>query len=371
MRFALGPSRQSRLSRQSRQSRLARPATFAMTVLGSLSALLALSPTACGVGDFDPSTKVSTVRLLASRVNGDKAYAKPGDDVELEVLAFDGREQKPRPMQIYWIPFPCVNPRGDLYYACFVDTGAASGGAGSGGGASGASGALGQLQPGVDLSPFLPTGPKYSVKVPADIIDKHRPVQGAVDPYGLVIVFNVACAGHVEIVAVDPAAGPQAVPLGCFDEAHNRLPPSDYVIGFTRVYAYASRTNANPVIDNVTVDGAPIKKDGPVPYELPPCVPGCPQVKLNVQVPETSQELNPGDVDPDGQTRKELLWVDYFTTDGALDGEARLLYDPTRGKVTSDEPFSFPSTAKDGFVWVVVHDNRDGVDWLQIPFHVR
>ena len=53
--------------------------------------------------------------------------------------------------------------------------------------------------PGVDLTPFLPHGPTYEVTLPADIITSHPKVEGAAAPYGLVIVFNIACAGHIEI----------------------------------------------------------------------------------------------------------------------------------------------------------------------------
>jgi hypothetical protein len=353
------------------------------SLLAPLAAVaLVAAAIACGPADFDPSTKLNSVRILASRINDDKAYAKPGDSVEVEVLAFDGRAQKPRPMQIYWIPFPCVNPSGDLYYACFADPASAAGGTGGGAdggaGAPGVGQALGQLKPGVDLTPFLPTGPKFKVDVPSNIIDAHPPVVGASAPYGLIILFNVVCAGHIEIVPVDPSAGPQGVPLACFDEAHNRLPPSDYVIGFTRVYAYASRANKNPVIDGVTLDGAPIALAAPAgdpggTYGIThaPCPTDC-ETKLDVQVPESSYELSEGDIDPDGQTRHEQIWVDYYATDGKLDGDARLLWDPTRGKVTgAEEPYHFPDAPAEGSLFVVVHDNRDGVSWLQIPLHVR
>src|SRR5689334_19584689 len=70
----------------------------------------------CG-GDFDPASLVNSVRVLA--VRADKPYAKPGDSVELEMLAFDGRKDKTRPMAISWIPVPCINPQNDTYYFCF------------------------------------------------------------------------------------------------------------------------------------------------------------------------------------------------------------------------------------------------------------
>jgi len=214
--------------------------------------------------------------------------------------------------------------------------------------------------------------------VPAGIIEQHPPVQGAPAPYGLVVVFNVACAGHVEIVDIDPSTGVQSVPIGCFDDDHNRLGPSDYVIGFTRVYAYADRTNANPVLRGVLVDGKPIMLGDPADpktgLHVAPCNHNCDDVKLNVDVPPESQEVNPGDVDPDGTTRKEQVWVDYYATDGNLDGEARLVFDPKGSRVTgdgTDEPYHAPDDPTDGWLFVVVHDNRDGTDWQQIPLRVH
>src|SRR5262249_1055906 len=55
-----------------------------------LCAALGLAPviggvvSACGPSDFDPATKVQSVRILASRVRDNKSYAKPGDKVTLE-----------------------------------------------------------------------------------------------------------------------------------------------------------------------------------------------------------------------------------------------------------------------------------------------
>ena len=73
---------------------------------------------ACGAGDFDPQSKVDSVRIFG--VRADKPYAKPGETVTLEVLSTDARRDKTRPLKIYWIPAVCMNPREDLYYLCFL-----------------------------------------------------------------------------------------------------------------------------------------------------------------------------------------------------------------------------------------------------------
>jgi hypothetical protein len=329
---------------------------------------------ACGVGDFDPVGKIDSVRILASRA--DKPYAKPGDAVHVEVLAVDERADRARPMTMYWIPLVCENPRNDAYYGCFApllggDAGAPEGGAGGG---AGGGGGLGLLRPGVDLTPFLKTGPAYDFTMPGDAITTHPKVEGTDEPYGLAILFNVACAGHLEALPLDPAAGPQQVPLGCFDDQKNQLDASQFVIGYTRVYAYAARANANPVVDAVTFEGDPI--DLAKGIKMAPCATtkrsDCVNHKIDVRVPEASWEENPGDKGPDGTIRKEQIYVSYFSNVGQLGGAARLLYDPVRGKVDGSEvDYQAPNENGEGTMWIVVHDNRGGATWAVVPLHVH
>jgi len=351
---------------------------------GGLAAVV-LTALACAVScsnvDFEPANHLASVRILA--VRADNPYAAPGETVELEVLAVDARKAKPSPMKISWIPFVCANPINDLYYACFAQLAGGGAGAGAGagtgadGGAGGGSGAGagigGLLRPGVDLTPLLPSGPKYSVKLPSDIVMSHPKVEGTDVPYGLAVVFDIACAGHVELVERDPG-NPQSPPLACFDAAHNRLGPDDYEIGFSRIYAYDTRRNQNPVIDGVIKDGAPV--DLAAGIQIPPCTlkrrGDCPKIKIDVAVPASSHELHDGDVDKNGVTQREQIWASYFNTSGSFNSEARLLYDTRQGKIDdSGNDFQAPPEPGDLTAWIVVHDNRDGVDWVTFPIHVR
>ena len=338
------------------------------TSLSKWSLLALAGVLACTNVDFEPASHVASVRILAARA--DTPYAAPGDTVELEVLAADGRKAQPAPMKIFWIPFLCVNPVNDLYYACFQKL-AAGGGGSAGAGAGG--GGVGALRPGVDLTPFLPAGPKFSVTLPQDIITSHPKVEGADEPYGLAVVFDVACAGHVELVELDQG-NPQSAPLACFDAAHHRLGPDDYEIGFTRIYAYATRKNLNPVINGVTKDGASL--DLAAGLQVAPCTAqrraNCPKVKIDVVVPDSSHEIHEGDVDKDGTPQREQIWASYFLTSGAFTSEARLLYDTRQGKISgSENEFQAPPETGDLTAWIVVHDNRDGAAWVQFPIHVR
>lgn len=341
-----------------------------LVALGAAAALLA----ACGMGDFAPSSSLQGVRILSAKV--EPPYAAPGDKVRFEMLAHDARADRSRPMRLSWLPFLCVNPPQDLYYACFAGLAGADGGAGVDAGAAPGGGGAGEglgaiLRPGVDLTPFLPSGPTYEITLPEDIVRSHPPVEGVSAPYGLGIVFAIACAGHVEIVAPDRSS-PTAFPIGCFDDGGNRLGPDDFVISFARVYAYENRKNANPEIEGVTFQGNPI--DPARGIEVERCRArlrrDCPEIEIDVVVPPSSQEVHEGA--DDGAERKEQLWAAYFADIGRFDGDARLLYDATAGKVSgSENVYRAPNEPGQGTMFIVVHDNRGGANWVKLPIFVR
>lgn len=306
----------------------------------------------CAPRGFADPTIVSSVRILASRA--DAPYAAPGANVNVSLLAYDGRASKPEPMTIWWAPRPCINPRDDLYYACFDRLAAG------------------------DVSSGLGTGLAASLAIPPDIVDTHPAVAGARHKYGLAILFNAACAGHLQLIPVDPNdPNPQKLPVGCFDASGNQLGPDDFVFGFTRVYAYAPDsgvTNANPVIDHVEVQGQAV--DLAMGLTTARCTAkrreDCAHVRVGVSVPASSQEDNPDDTDDSGRARKEEIWADYYATFGDFTSEARLLYDTTAGAVQdSDNEFLPPADPGEGSVWIVVHDNRGGASWAQVSVHVQ
>lgn len=347
-------------------------------VLGS-SAALAVA-VACG-GGFDPQSKIDSVRMLATRA--DKPYAKPGEKITLEALFADGRRDKPREARNYWIPLICMNPPNDAYYACFIpaeaglDGGArfvpagplTDAGAAFGGQAGGLGGGLESIPQDVDLGPFLPRGTTFSFTMPEGAI---RPRVG-IAPYGLAIVFNVLCAGRVTLASRDPSGGPQQVPVQCTDESGAKLSPRDYVIGISRVYSYGDRTNGNPVIEKVTLEGADVDPKAGITVE--PCRAekraDCKDNKIDVRVSGASWESNPDEKGQD-QGLREQIWVDYYTDIGDFTDDARLLFDPKKGRVPeSENEYRAPADPSDGTIWAVAHDNRGGVSWTAVPLHVR
>jgi hypothetical protein len=359
---------------------------FIVLALAAVAALFA-----CGNQGFDPASKVDSVRMFV--VKADKPYVKPGEMVTLEALTTDARKDKPRPAKLYWIPILCLNPQDDLYYLCFAppgdgghdaqstrlvpvgpiaDAGAGEAGAGRDAGGAGAlagSNPFGSIPTGVDLGPFLPQGPKFTFQMPLDAV---KPRMGSA-PYGLGIIFNIFCAGRVEFAQRDPSGSAQQVPVLCTDENGVQLPPSDYVIGVSRVYAYPDRTNANPVIEAVTFEDKDVIPTSGITVDK--CTAAkekdCKENKIGIRVSDSSWELNPSEITRDGDQR-EQIWVDYYSDIGKFDDEARLLFDPHAGRVTDNEDiFRAPKDVTDGTLWAVVHDNRGGASWIILPLHVR
>jgi hypothetical protein len=359
-----------------------RKTLLAFAVLALVAAAFAF---ACGGEGFDPQSRVDSVRMFGVKV--DKPYAKPGETVNLEVLLTDARPSKPRPLKLFWIPVVCLNPPNDLYYLCFAaalggDGGAVAGGprffpagpaaaaAADAGGAPAPSGnPLAQIPRGIDLGPFLPQGNTFSFRMPDDAI---IPRQGT-DPYGLALLFNIACAGQVRLAEVDPSGGPQQVPIQCTDENGVQLPPSDYVIGISRVYAYTARSNTNPVIEKITFEGKDVDLAQGIVVDRCTAVTRmeCPEKKLDVRVSDSSWEENPSEV-VDGRVLREQIWVSLYSDKGEIDTEARLLFDTTKGRPDKTE-VSYRAAAEPGrgTLWAVVHDNRGGQAWVVVPVTVR
>jgi len=355
----------------------AAPSSFArFKAPGTLFALAALATFACGGTGFESKSKVNSVRLFA--VRADKPYAKPGETVNLEVLAYDGRANPSRPMRHYFLPFTCLNPIGDSYVGCFVpgvlappDGGAPPGSADAGAGAGAAGGGfLSGVQDGTDLTPILVQGTRYSYKVPASAVITRKETPD--EPYGLTIVFTVACAGRVVFKRPDLATR-QQVPLACVDEDGVNVPPQDYVLGIHRVYIYEQKTNENPVLQGLTADGKPV--DPNIGIEVDRCLltkrTSCPELKLDVVVPETSWQLQEGVKTAEGTEAREQLWVDYYATQGDVES-ARLVFDVGSGRVPeSAAKLTAASVAGEGSIFAVLHDNRGGVAWTRVPFRVK
>jgi hypothetical protein len=180
-------------------------------------------------------------------------------------------------------------------------------------------------------------------------------------------------------------------PLACFDPNENQLGPHDWVLGFTRVYAFAPDagangtpiTNANPVVSSIDIPGGPFAvtlapnttQYTTQPFTVAHCAgSGCQNVSLGPVVPESSWEITQ-QLDPKGNPEHEEIWADFYSSLGQLSGTTTLLYDATQGSLgapsATDLQFTPPVDPGSGFIWIVVHDNRGGASWVIIPVVVQ
>ena len=93
-------------------------------------------------------------------------------------------------------------------------------------------------------------------------------------------------------------------------------------------------------------------------------------MKLRPVVPASAQEVDTQN------SRREVVWVDFYSTFGGFTTTSRLLYDPTAGALpTMDTEFAPPVVAEgdphDGYAFAVVHDNRGGATWVTVPIHLQ
>jgi len=201
----------------------------------------------------------------------------------------------------------------------------------------------------------------------------HATIEGQ-DPYGLAVVFVVACAGRVQYAPPAPGGSPDAVPFVCLDSAGARLGADDFVFAYSLVYAFADRSNENPVLEQVSYRGAPIDTDQGL--TISHCekskIDDCPTSKLEVSVPSSSQELDYSNLDGNGNPLKESLYVQYFSTGGKISSDTIVIFDPRNGRLSgTGNDFRAPQQAGEYRLWAVVHDNRGGVTWQELALHVN
>jgi hypothetical protein len=299
--------------------------------LVALRICLAIVLPSCG-SDFDPSSRVTGLRLLATRA--DAPFAAPGEEVHLESLVTDGLG---RSYQVAW--GICERPASTTATGCLqslpIDT-----------------------QPlAVDTRSAKETAAStFSFVVPEDALAGIPEAGRRSLYYGVV---EVACPG---IVRAGPS--PEGLPLSCSDPGGALLALGSYDIGVKRVFVRERDRNANPEIAAVTFDGLSWPED-----EIKTIV-ACASATdnqfdrcegeshaMSVTIPETSFESG---VDEFGATFAEQLLVDYYATDGIFEYETRDARQPvTRFKARQGAVGSSID------LWIVVHDDRGGVTWAK------
>jgi hypothetical protein len=330
--------------------------------LSLCAALALLFGAGCGA-DVDPIEEIKTLRVLGVRKS--LPYAKPGDEVELEMLWSDGRPEAQRsPVQVTWFS-GCFNPPGDQYFGCYpqlAELDVQSCLTGTGGLRCGLGDRFSLRMETPDGSPLLRPQTK------PDLL-----------PYGLAVVFFAACGGRLA-----PATDPNAFPLDCVDPQGKSLGPDGFVAGYSTIYAYESLTNANPVIGGLDVAGqaaqnACIDDACLTPPAADPrcgdagvvCVKACdkdgsttdcPEIPLKPRLDRSIVEKDTvvsGDYD-------EQIWVSYLVDRGGIREPLRLVNDGVKGWNEDFGTAIFaPREPGPLTVWALVRDNRGGVGWTR------
>jgi len=347
-----------------------------------------------GCGEqFEPISELETLRVLA--VQKSAPYADPGEEVELRMLWFDGAAPPARSIQRTWIS-GCYNPPADQYAGCFEALGAALGGQ-----------AEGPSPPVVDLEALLNqaegervcfdaeetvcvgSGDRFSFNLPESIVADHAPSQDPTQPrYGLAFTFFAVCAGRL---VLDPAvAAERAFPILCLDESGEPLGASDYVAGYSSLYAFEDFDNANPEITGFVFNGESVSPscigadclDAPMAIEecsadavatVPVCPhddpDDCPGYAAFPRVAESSIEIDEVTNATRDRTLREQMWIRYFVDEGAVSSAVRLVSDATTGPIPEARrgtELKAPSTPGPVNLWAVVQDNRGGANWARI-----
>jgi hypothetical protein len=336
-----------------------------------LTASLALGSTlGCGP-QFDPSSEVTTLRVMG--VKKDKPYAQPGDDVTLNLLWHDPQN---REVQRAFIG-GCVNPPGDLYYGCFES--------------------FQRLQASGNLPP-IGFQDDFTVTLPDDIVSgRGGPVEPGQPRYGLYIVFFAVCAGQLDVVMGESSEG-AAVPVRCLDESGEPLGSEDFIVGYSSIYSFDGVSNTNP---DFAVDGAgagefliagkKVQADcvgadcqGKAPVEvdcaaepercIAPCEddgdPECPAVEVAPAIDQSVVERDDVSSDLFDSEVTEQQWINYYVDHGSI-SEVRLLNDSTTGwNAKYRGRLRAPKDAGPLQVWAVSHDNRGGMDFARVTLRV-
>jgi hypothetical protein len=324
---------------------------------------------ACSASIEAPS-RVEGLRVI--NVVADEPYAQPGDTVTFTMTTGVTGAPADTPLEILWLG-GCFDPADDQYYACYASFQAL----------------LDAYMSGENplATGLVGLGSTFALTLPDTIITDHV-ANATGEQYGLGYVFFAACAGKLAPAPATTdtgAGGGLAFPLGCFDADGNQLGADAFVPGFTQVYAFADgRTNANPLASGLQVkldtDGdeayEPLPADAPSAYPVTLCnideeqrrelgcgndpFQKCAPYTLMIDVDATISELDP-DLDSNGNEEQEAVWVDWYVSDGDLDQDVTLLYDPTSGLNPSPTvAFLPPPVSEVVTIWAAVHDSRGG-----------
>jgi hypothetical protein len=345
------------------------------------SLVLASLVVACGPG-FDPPSVVESLRVLA--VRPEPGSGAPGQTVRLEMLYADGTLREPgdplRPIQIAWLG-GCHNPESRLYFGCFPTISAL---------ARGLSARVVDTPPDALPPGSFGVGTTFDVPIPSDILSSAPRYTGDPVHFGVSYAFFAACAGELR----PRPERTDRVPLACVDPTTGfELDSDDFVEGFATVPTYEGIQNENPLLTALSfgsfdlvdqecdtdedcdgLSGATAGKFGCLDSQrcapvVRPCSPDdgdCPRTLVFPEIDTASAEELPGE---DG---REILWANFYATDGDFQSDAQLVNDRATGWVEDHGAyFVAPDEAGTVDLYVTVHDERGGAAWSSFRVIVR
>lgn len=297
------------------------------------AAVLSLSSLfACGE-DLDPGSRVTDLRVLAVRADG--PFARPGETVALDALAYD-----PLGRSITWGWAACVAPDGTDVASCM--------------GAIAADAAAGRPI-------FSATGPdltRFQLTVPADALARVAPEARGGATVG---VLAAACPQRLVIV---PGR------VDCIDAAGASLPSGSWVLGIKHVALRERDRNANPTFATVTFDGAPWAEDDVKVVDA--CdtdgnrFDRCPESLAHRIAAVPAPDAVEHGVDELGRAFDEAVVVQSYATEGIFEHDVRVASAPETRWVARAK-----ARGAEQRMWFVVRDDRGGVSWASRRVRVR
>ncbi|MFI5301139.1 MAG: hypothetical protein ACHREM_23895 [Polyangiales bacterium] len=311
-----------------------------MTRWAAAAGLAALC--ACG-GDFDPGSRVTSLRVLA--VVADNPYAKPGETIHATLYDYDPTDPtgtSPQYTTTYaWAA--CVNPQSSTVIGClatlFQQASAAGGNPLSNGTLAVETNNVG-----------------FTYTVPSHALDG---LTGQARANALVGLVSVVCPGTLSFDAnVDPNSG--QLPIQCADATTGRvLDLTEFQIGIKRVFVRETDRNNNPVIDHLTWDGQPWR-DGDI-KQVQHCSDNgnrfdrCDNSLAHYLSAVVTPDSFESGTDELGNAFTEQVIVEYYATEGTFLDDVREANDPETQWVARSQSAGLLVN-----VWFVVHDNRGG-----------
>ena len=310
-----------------------------MNKLATIGFFLGLLSMLGCAADFDPSSRVNSIRVLGQQM--DLPFAKPGETVNVTSLSYD-----PQGRPVTWAWAACVNPDSSTVQGCFDKIAADTASTGN----------SPLLAQGLDLS-------SISYTVPSDALDS---LPSAAKPSAMVGLLSIACPGDLSL---EP--GPNDLPFTCKEAGTGRVFDfEEYIIGLKRIQVRSTDRNQNPTIESVTFDGQEWPENEVKQViacdtdknEYKPCAD---DTKHRIAARLSAASVESGTTEF-GVDFTEQVIIEYFATEGVFEYEIKVASDPQTNWAARKA-----ASGKDLTLWMVVHDDRGGATWVQRHVHVQ